>query len=84
MDMELIRQTDPEIAGTIDDECQRQSLTLELIASENIARRAVMVTQGSVLTNKYAEGYPAKRYYGGVRLRGCGRRFTGAGRGYGQ
>jgi glycine/serine hydroxymethyltransferase len=65
MDMELIRQTEPEIAGAIDDEWQRQSLALELIASENIASRAVMVTQGSVLTNKYAEGYPAKRYYGG-------------------
>ena len=65
MNMERIRQADPEIAAAIEDEVQRQTRTLELIASENIASRAVMATQGSELTNKYAEGYPAKRYYGG-------------------
>ena len=68
MDMELIRQTDPEIAAAIDDEWQRQSRTLELIASENIVSPGVMAVQGSVLTNKYAEGYPAKRYYGGCEF----------------
>ncbi len=57
--------TDPEIAAIIEKEAQRQENGLELIASENIVSRAVMEAQGSVLTNKYAEGYPAKRYYGG-------------------
>ena len=56
---------DPEIAAIIEKEAQRQENGLELIASENIVSRAVMEAQGSVLTNKYAEGYPAKRYYGG-------------------
>jgi glycine hydroxymethyltransferase len=56
---------DPEIAAKIDDELGRQRGTLEMIASENFAPRAVMEAQGSVLTNKYAEGYPGRRYYGG-------------------
>lgn len=57
--------TDPEIAAIIEKEAQRQENGIELIASENVASRAVMEAQGSVLTNKYAEGYPSKRYYGG-------------------
>ena len=56
---------DPVIAGFIDQEQQRQETHLELIASENFASKAVMQAQGSVLTNKYAEGLPSKRYYGG-------------------
>ena len=60
-----IMNTDPEIAALIDKEAKRQEDGLELIASENIVSMAVMEAQGSVLTNKYAEGYPAKRYYGG-------------------
>ncbi len=60
-----IEQVDPEIAECIRSEEHRQSNHLELIASENIASRAVMLAQGSILTNKYAEGYPGKRYYGG-------------------
>jgi len=63
--MREIENVDPEIAEVIRDEFDRQSGTLELIASENVASPAVMATQGSVLTNKYAEGYPDKRYYGG-------------------
>ena len=65
MDTEFIENVDTEIADAITREIDRQNNTLELIASENIASRAVMATQGSVLTNKYAEGYPGKRYYGG-------------------
>ncbi len=57
--------TDPEIAAIIEKEKERQEIGLELIASENSVSKAVMDAQGSVLTNKYAEGYPAKRYYGG-------------------
>lgn len=68
MNTELIRQTDPEIARVIEDEAIRQQSHLELIASENIASQAVMAAQGSVLTNKYAEGYPDKRYYGGCEF----------------
>ncbi|MEV0289189.1 serine hydroxymethyltransferase, partial [Kribbella sp. NPDC050820] len=56
---------DPEIAAAVDLELVRQQTTLEMIASENFAPRAVMQAQGSVLTNKYAEGYPGRRYYGG-------------------
>ena len=56
---------DPAIAALIEKEQQRQETHLELIASENFASRAVMEAQGSVLTNKYAEGLPSKRYYGG-------------------
>ncbi|MCP4692864.1 MAG: serine hydroxymethyltransferase [Desulfobacterales bacterium] len=65
MNTTLIEKTDPEIAGVIAAEFTRQNETLELIASENIASPAVMATQGSLMTNKYAEGYSGKRYYGG-------------------
>ncbi len=60
-----LADTDPEIARTIHDEVQRQNSGLELIASENFVSQAVLQAAGSVLTNKYAEGYPGKRYYGG-------------------
>jgi len=60
-----IRAADPEIAATIDKELARQRNTIELIASENFCSRAVLEAAGTVLTNKYAEGYPGKRYYGG-------------------
>ena len=60
-----LAEADPEIAGSIADELGRQQHKIELIASENIVSRAVLEAQGSVLTNKYAEGYPGKRYYGG-------------------
>ncbi|MCB0384135.1 MAG: serine hydroxymethyltransferase [Bdellovibrionales bacterium] len=63
--MSIIHEKDPEIAAILDAEMERQQTGLEMIASENYASRAVMETQGSVLTNKYAEGYPRKRYYGG-------------------
>ncbi|MEY8043620.1 serine hydroxymethyltransferase, partial [Saccharopolyspora cebuensis] len=56
---------DPEVAGAVGAELNRQQSTLEMIASENFAPRSVLEAQGSVLTNKYAEGYPGKRYYGG-------------------
>jgi len=65
LDLKLIENVDPDIAGAIAMEIDRQKNTLELIASENIASPAVMAVQASVLTNKYAEGYPGKRYYGG-------------------
>lgn len=65
MDIKLLEQVDPEIAGAIKEETNRQENTLEMIASENITSPAVMAAQGSMLTNKYAEGYPGKRYYGG-------------------
>jgi glycine hydroxymethyltransferase len=63
--MSYLRQIDPEIAEVIEKEEIRQKGRLELIASENFVSRAVLEAQGSVLTNKYAEGYPGKRYYGG-------------------
>jgi len=63
-----LAETDPEIARTIDDEIRRQNSGLELIASENFVSRAVMQAAGSVLTNKYAEGYPGRRYYGGCEF----------------
>ena len=63
--MDDLKVVDPEIAEVIDAELSRQRNKLELIASENIVSSAVMAAQGSVLTNKYAEGYPGKRYYGG-------------------
>src|ERR1051326_2396652 len=56
---------DPEVARAVADELKRQQEKIELIASENIVSRAVLEAQGSVLTNKYAEGYPGRRYYGG-------------------
>ena len=60
-----LEQTDPEIARIIEREVERQNTTIQLIASENFTSPAVLEAQGSVLTNKYSEGYPAKRYYGG-------------------
>jgi len=60
-----LAQVDPEIAAVLEGELTRQRETLEMIASENFVPRAVLQAQGSVLTNKYAEGYPGKRYYGG-------------------
>jgi len=63
--MELIGKTDPQIEKIILQEADRQESELNLIASENIVSQAVMAAQGSILTNKYAEGYPARRYYGG-------------------
>ncbi len=60
-----LRDADPEVAAAIADELKRQQEKIELIASENIVSRAVLEAQGSVLTNKYAEGYPGRRYYGG-------------------
>lgn len=62
---QYVRPTDPALADAIDAEENRQRNKIELIASENFTSRAVMAAQGSVLTNKYAEGYPGKRYYGG-------------------
>lgn len=59
---------DPDIAALIDGELRRQESGLEMIASENYAPLAVMQAQGSVLTNKYAEGYPGRRYYGGCEF----------------
>ena len=63
--LEYIKQTDPEIFEAVKGEIQRENNTLELIASENFVSKAVLQTAGTVLTNKYAEGYPGKRYYGG-------------------
>ena len=63
--MNDLKTVDPEVAAAIDAELNRQRNKLELIASENIVSTAVMTAQGSVLPNKYAEGYPGKRYYGG-------------------
>jgi glycine hydroxymethyltransferase len=60
-----LAEVDPEIAAVLDAELQRQQRTLEMIASENFVPQAVLEAQGSVLTNKYAEGYPGRRYYGG-------------------
>lgn len=60
-----VAETDPELAAAMGQELGRQQHEIELIASENIVSRAVLEAQGSVLTNKYAEGYPGKRYYGG-------------------
>ncbi len=65
---EELATRDPEIFGAIGKELTRQENGIELIASENIVSRAVMEAQGSVLTNKYAEGYPGKRYYGGCEF----------------
>ena len=64
-DIMAVRNTDPEIAHVLDQEARRQEEILELIASENIVSPAVRAAQGSCLTNKYAEGYPSKRYYDG-------------------
>ena len=66
--MDILQAADPKIWQTIVDEERRQQNGLEMIASENYTSRAVMAAQGSVLTNKYAEGYPGKRYYGGCEF----------------
>jgi glycine hydroxymethyltransferase len=66
--LEYLAETDPAIAEIIDRELQRQRIHLELIASENFTSPAVLAAQGSVLTNKYAEGLPGKRYYGGCEF----------------
>ncbi|MBR4979835.1 MAG: serine hydroxymethyltransferase, partial [Clostridia bacterium] len=63
--MEFLKNFDPEVAKSIELEFERQSRNIELIASENIVSEAVLAAAGTVLTNKYAEGYPSKRYYGG-------------------
>jgi glycine hydroxymethyltransferase len=63
-----LSEVDPEIAAVLGDELNRQRSTLEMIASENFVPRAVLQATGSVLTNKYAEGYPGKRYYGGCEF----------------
>ncbi len=63
-----LAEADPEIFGTIERELERQREEIELIASENIVSRAVLEAAGSVMTNKYAEGYPGKRYYGGCQF----------------
>ncbi|HCR43487.1 MAG TPA: serine hydroxymethyltransferase, partial [Ruminococcaceae bacterium] len=61
----FVSKEDPEVGAAMDKELKRQQQNLELIASENVVSPAVMAAMGSVLTNKYAEGYPGKRYYGG-------------------
>jgi len=66
--MEYIKKTDPELYASLCDELNRQRNNIELIASENIVSNAVLEAAGSVLTNKYAEGYPGKRYYGGCQF----------------
>ena len=63
-----IKESDPEVFATLDKELKRQQNQIELIASENIASLAILNAQGSVMTNKYAEGYPGKRYYGGCEF----------------
>src|SRR6186997_1774391 len=63
-----LAETDPEVAGAVRNEVERQNSGLELIASENFVSDAVLEATGSVLTNKYAEGYPGRRYYGGCEV----------------
>ena len=63
-----LSEVDPEVAAALEQELGRQRDTLEMIASENFVPRAVLEAQGSVLTNKYAEGYPGRRYYGGCEF----------------
>ena len=60
-----LQTSDPELYNILVSEVSRENTTLELIASENVVSRAVLEAQGSVMTNKYAEGYPSRRYYGG-------------------
>src|SRR5437899_7520762 len=64
----FLKKQDPQLYKAILGETQREAWTLELIASENMVSEAVLEAQGSVLTNKYAEGYPGKRYYGGCEF----------------
>ena len=66
--MRSLAETDPEIAAAIQNETHRQADGLELIASENFVSRAILEAAGSVMTNKYAEGYPGRRYYGGCEF----------------
>ncbi|MCI8830748.1 MAG: serine hydroxymethyltransferase [Lachnospiraceae bacterium] len=66
--MKFLSSQDPEVGSAVEKECARQRRNLELIASENIVSEAVMMAMGTVLTNKYAEGYPGKRYYGGCEV----------------
>src|SRR5215216_4542635 len=66
--MSLLERQDPEVYAAIQGERRRQRTGLEMIASENYTSAAVMAAQGTVLTNKYAEGYPGKRYYGGCEF----------------
>src|SRR5262245_28692998 len=66
--MNSVEQADPEVFAAIAGERKRQQFGLEMIASENYTSPAVMAAQGSCLTNKYAEGYPGKRYYGGCEF----------------
>src|SRR5205085_10843712 len=66
--MDVLKQADPEVWQAIQGERRRQQQGLEMIASENYTSPAVLEAQGSVLTNKYAEGYPARRYYGGCEF----------------
>ena len=68
MELETIKNSDPEIAVLVEQELERQRNTIELIASENIVSEAVMAAAGTVLTNKYAEGRPAKRFYNGCEV----------------
>src|SRR5712692_8373461 len=63
-----LAEVDPDIAATIADEERRLAYNLEMIASENFVSEAVLEAMGSVMTNKYAEGYPGKRYYGGCEF----------------
>ena len=63
----FVNHVDPEVGAAMEDELKRQRRNLELIASENLVSPAVMAAMGSILTNKYAEGYPGKRYYGGCQ-----------------
>ena len=63
-----LKDSDPEVFATLNRELHRQQNQIELIASENIASLAVLNAQGSVMTNKYAEGYPGRRYYGGCEF----------------
>src|SRR5262249_61756579 len=66
--MDVLKQADPELWQAIEGERRRQQAGLEMIASENYTSSAVLAAQGSVLTNKYAEGYPGRRYYGGCEF----------------
>ena len=66
--VDFLQQSDPALADIIGKELNRQQTHLELIASENFTSPAVMAAQGSVMTNKYAEGLPSKRYYGGCEF----------------
>ena len=68
VDLSVIRNVDPELAAAMEQELGRQRDHIELIASENFVSPAVMAAAGSFLTNKYAEGYPGKRYYGGCQF----------------